>query len=374
MTAATGALAGRIAGSSDDAYTIVRLVGFGFSLLAVLAVGARAVAVRVADPYLLALFAWCALSLVWTESLPDSGRSLVGLFGALALGAALSLAMPPAMSLRALAGVTALLAAASLVVGLLAPSVGTIQVVRPDVGMTDLKVGLFASNSDLGVVAGIAAIISIGLVLTGAHKVWALAAAGVAAALLWSNSITMVVATAIAVGVILSLRLSRLIVAGAAVALVVAALSPISSVLLDLAGRSRDLTGRTGIWNETLRLIGETPVLGRGLGAGGRHLTSDTGIPLLHAHNGYLQVTLDLGVVGALIVAVLLVRTAVGLAAMRVEPATFVPSLGLFAFFLVANLANTYILTAHALTALFFWLYLGARSASHVGRDSRRPA
>ena len=70
-------------------------------------------------------------------------------------------------------------------------------------------------------------------------------------------------------------------------------------------GRSADLTGRTEIWSWVVSFILERPILGYGysgfwLGASPESISIDRtmGTAIMYSHNGYLEILLNLGVVG----------------------------------------------------------------------------
>ncbi len=78
--------------------------------------------------------------------------------------------------------------------------------------------------------------------------------------------------------------------------------SAIFVAMLTALGRDTTLTGRTEIWAGVLMSIGGYAALGGGFGAGWQviddRLMALTGISVNHAHNGYLDLMTDLGVVG----------------------------------------------------------------------------
>ena len=102
------------------------------------------------------------------------------------------------------------------------------------------------------------------------------------------------------------LLLARFIVAWAGIMLIVLViLTP--ETLLDLAGRDASLTGRVPLWNLVLAKIGERPLLGHGYAGfwdansvSVQYLWLQNGWEAPHSHNGYLEVLLQLGVVGLL--------------------------------------------------------------------------
>ena len=373
LAAATGPFVRLIGDASEPDYIPVRLAALGLGGLAVLAAGVTPVVRSLLSPPLLALLAWSALSLLWTDSTADTLQSGAGLASAVIVGATLASSMHASRVASAVAAVFSLLSAVSLALGAFAPAFGTTPVVRPE-GVATMNTGLFAWNSDLGVVAGVGAVLCYALAASGRGRVWALLAALNVAVLVWSDSVTMILAALVAIaGVVAVRRRWSVALAGLAVVAFVAVGQFAAQPGTDPerpapgAGTSEpraNLSGRTGIWAQSIRLVAEEPLLGRGLGAGGAELRTDDGTPLGHVHNGYLQVALDLGVVGLAIVAVLIGRTAMGIVARARDALSSVAMLSVFLFQFVANGANTYLLTAHALSAVLFWLYLGAGAAS----------
>jgi exopolysaccharide production protein ExoQ len=95
---------------------------------------------------------------------------------------------------------------------------------------------------------------------------------------------------------------------------VVAAL--FSSQILSLLGKSNDLTGRLGIWNDVIAAAQQHPVLGWGWVSYWipwidpfDHLVFHAGVRQLHAHNAWLDVWLQLGVVGVIVFGALVLST-----------------------------------------------------------------
>ncbi|NKR74011.1 hypothetical protein GS492_15325 [Rhodococcus hoagii] len=100
----------------------------------------------------------------------------------------------------------------------------------------------------------------------------------------------------------------RSVAVGVAGALGLAALVAENLSLSSLSmamGRSADLTGRTEIWSATLREVERSPWLGGGFLTVWRddspvalRIRSSLGFRAAHAHNGYLDILLQLGIVG----------------------------------------------------------------------------
>jgi len=75
-------------------------------------------------------------------------------------------------------------------------------------------------------------------------------------------------------------------------------------ITLSLLGKDTTFSGRTEIWNFALRYIGERPLLGYGFGSSVLYLQDmmkkQVFEAAVDAHNGYLQMALDVGVTGLL--------------------------------------------------------------------------
>lgn len=88
--------------------------------------------------------------------------------------------------------------------------------------------------------------------------------------------------------------------------------------LVVLLGRDPTLTGRTVIWEAVLGGIASRPLHGYGVGAlwhEGVDATADmwqlAGFPFYHAHNGYLDITAQAGVIGLALAMAVVLRAAV---------------------------------------------------------------
>ncbi|WP_417240963.1 O-antigen ligase family protein [Celeribacter halophilus] len=77
------------------------------------------------------------------------------------------------------------------------------------------------------------------------------------------------------------------------------------SIVLEMLGKDPTLTGRTEIWTGVLLALKGHYLLGGGFGAGwdlvGERLFILTGILVGHAHNGFLDLVTDLGLIGLLL-------------------------------------------------------------------------
>ena len=105
----------------------------------------------------------------------------------------------------------------------------------------------------------------------------------------------------------------------AAAAAAVTALSLVfQSQLLQLVGKSDNLTGRSGIWDTVIALAQQRPVFGWGWVSFWppwvepfKNLIIRNGVMQLHAHNAWLDVWLQLGIVGLIVFGALVITTLV---------------------------------------------------------------
>jgi len=124
--------------------------------------------------------------------------------------------------------------------------------------------------------------------------------------LLLSQSFTAIVATAVTVLFVTARSIASrsravMLVTMAGVFFIVLSIANPLGLLLAIGGKSTNFTGRAAVWAFSLEGIAERPVLGHGYAA----FWSDSGWTLEalhwsppHAHNGLLQVSLDLGLTG----------------------------------------------------------------------------
>ena len=85
-------------------------------------------------------------------------------------------------------------------------------------------------------------------------------------------------------------------------------------LILDAGGKSTNLTGRDVIWAFALKATVDNPIAGHGYGGAFWTEAQDTAMETLHwnphhAHNGYLEILLDLGLVGLVLTIGLLINT-----------------------------------------------------------------
>lgn len=136
-----------------------------------------------------------------------------------------------------------------------------------------------------------------------------------------------------------------------------------SGAIAELLGKDSDISGRTLVWAYAEKMIQAKPVLGYGLGAfwtGGNSpgavfwAITHLGVP--HAHNGYLQLMLDVGIVGMalflLAIGVLLCRL-MWLIRTYKQP-TDVWALGFLGLYLMTNFAETWLWIGNEILPVLF--------------------
>ena len=108
-----------------------------------------------------------------------------------------------------------------------------------------------------------------------------------------------------------------LLAAACSIGLIVGLVANASEFFLAL-GKSENATGRTVIWLTALRSIWKRPLLGYGyhaffMGMQGESANTATvfggGVPMMHAQSGFLDVWLDLGIVGLGLISLTIVRS-----------------------------------------------------------------
>ncbi len=295
--------------AAEDA-AVLRLTLVPILVLAPLVValhGPQVAAVLLREPWLSSVLLLALLSTLWSVAPEVTGRRAVAFAAYGLLGVVVALRWTGRELLERLLQLALLLLVASLAFQLLAPGLAT---------MADGSWrGAFTHKNGSGQAASFAVLV---LLLARRHRlvraIPAAAALAVALVLLVaSRSATSLLVTAIAAGGLLLLgrdglpmlaRAAIVSFAGAGLALVSlwSLLEPERAV--QLLGRDPTLTGRVQLWELVLARIAERPWLGWGFHAWFTvpghldYLLSTLGWVPPNAHNGYLEVTLGLGLVG----------------------------------------------------------------------------
>lgn len=182
-------------------------------------------------------------------------------------------------------------------------------------------------NANLLALSALLALIVFGIQLAGKSTrrpttiAWLVLAVAMLALTRSSTVLIATVVTLAVLGVILAVRAtsdrSRILVysgAGVLAAGAVTAALVFQGPLLTLLGKGEGLTGRVGIWDSVVQLAVQRPVFGWGWVsywapwvAPFDHLAVINGVTYLQAHNAWLDVWLQLGVIGVVLFAALVV-------------------------------------------------------------------
>lgn len=228
--------------------------------------------------------------------------------------------------------------------------------------------GLFFHKNDFGrMMALCLTVFLVALVLRPGWR-WVLlpAAAAALAGVLGSGSGQAVLLSVVLGAVIaLAVRMRRASARGRAMAVVVAVpLAAFAALIWPLVfatvlhwlGKDATLTGRTEIWAGVLAALRGNLALGGGFGAGwdlvGDRLYALTAIAVGHAHNGYLDLMTDLGVLGLglmLAVSLFVLRLSLRAWMQGLAPETGLLGLSVAVFLLLGNWAGSFLLLHNSL-------------------------
>jgi O-antigen ligase len=264
------------------------------------------------QPFLIALLAVTALSVVWSIAPDATVRRLVALFATTLTGVVLAVRFRWATMAEVMATALGLLAVASFVAGLVLPF-GRMTELFPGAwrGVWMEKNALGGNMAMAFSIFGAAAM----LVPKRAWLWWSLAGLALGLVLL-STSKTSLVSLGLGGAALAFVWICRrgaasgvaatwAAVTGAA--LLAAFLLFAADVFLELLGKDATLTGRTKIWAAVMRQIEERPWTGFGYSAVWDDksgwgplawITKDAGFKAQHAHNSWLEQWLGMGFAG----------------------------------------------------------------------------
>ncbi len=269
---------------------------------------ARRVVWGTASAWLAATIVWAFCTSLWAYDSSVSLRRCVALSGSLALGALIATRWPIQRMHRQLLFVSLALFGASLALAVVAPASG----LDPEGRLR----GVFSHKNSLGGFASLALVNAVCGLWQGGPAGTRRLAIGVAmlsvACLAIADSATSTVASGISIAVLLATcrrpsgsRLPALVALGTLLFFAVS-FPWLSSGLADMAGivgRDSDFSGRKLVWTFCWDFVSRRPWTGFGYGA---FWNSSAGLafyrwahfPVPHAHNGPLQVLLDIGAIG----------------------------------------------------------------------------
>lgn len=313
---------------------------------------------------------WCIpllamTSLLWSDAPAISFRRAVALLGSSIFGFYLATQYSRTTLLRLLLAVSVIAIVLSFLVGILLPTYA--------IDETRAWQGVFGQKNQLGHFMALSA--ALWLVYTASckqHRLLICFGALSVVLLLLSHSATAIVLIVTMIAVLALVRLWRLqyrialpilmvvVVIGGYIAVGVAS-NP--SGVTTLLGRNAGLTGRTQLWSLVWHMIRAR--FGFGYGYGGFWLGFQgpsapvwraTGWNPPNAHSGYLDLMLDLGVVGLIIfvlVIVVALRYAFALARRGKTLDAAFPLIFLI-FFLVSNVTESYLVAYNSLSWVLF--------------------
>ena len=364
----------------DDVVTeIVWLAIYGVALVLVATRAPQCLRLAVNNKILLLLVGVAAVSVVWSDSPGATVRNSVALAAITMFGIYLAGRYTVYELLRLLAWALGIAALLSIVFAVALPSYGITFDVRGNAWQ-----GVFVQKNILGRVMALSALVFLLLALSGRRYRWLpWAGFGISVALLFLSGSLAPAACLVTLVAILpfyaALRsnynivilacIFGIAVAGAVSALILRS----SSSLVGMLGRDMTLTGRTEVWDAVLEMIWQRPLLGYGYGGfwlgwegGSAQVWLQSGIMAGHAHNGLLNLWLDLGLLGVsvfLLGLLLAFRRAVGWAR-STSTADGLWPLAFLTFLLLYNLIETALLSH---TDVFWILYVAAVASTSPG-------
>jgi exopolysaccharide production protein ExoQ len=278
---------------------------------------------------LLLLFAWCFVSAFWSWSPDMALRRVFGLFGCVVMAAYISLRCDTSTFLSILRAVTLAVFLVSGVVIVVAPHLAF----HPDVsGEFGLR-GAFPQKNLLGAFCNLSALSLLCRILefqyaSRAHKAFdGFLLLTCIVVLILSSSATAVVGLCASILVVVLTRIANKN-PGLVFAFVPAVLCMFIAIILlfaadlnsltPLLGRDATLTGRTPIWEFAIEMIRQQPLMGYGYGtfwsgadAPGAAYWHRTHFFVIHAHNLWIQMLLDAGVVSLVLLMMMIVQACV---------------------------------------------------------------
>lgn len=255
----------------------------------------------------------CLASALWSELPEATVRGGVMMVAVLAACYRAGSVLSSTSMVRSLATGLRVPLVLSLVMGIAAPGSALVSSEYQSGALQ----GIFAHRNFLAFAAALLVVMGIARLRAGGRErfAWVDILLG-ASCLAWAQSQTAAVAMAASIFAVLVVRWGRnldavartalcTVVAGVSVGFAYVVLVNVSGVTQGL-GRDTTLTGRTDVWAAVLDEIPRHPYLGAGWAAVWREgltvsarMWFDAGFEMYHAHNGYLDLVLQVGALGA---------------------------------------------------------------------------
>lgn len=320
------------------------------------------------SPLLLLLVVICVISTVWSVSPADTLRRSLALAMTAAFGWLLADRYDYWMQLRLVGVALTIAIVGSVFICLAVPEIGVMQGLHSGAWR-----GLFVHKNVLGKLAVLDLVVVTVLTMRSGFRPW-LAVSAVAAlvAITMSSSLTAFALAVVAgyaaalVGVIRSQSrtapIATLLLLSVGLLMLLIVLSSLDALLAAI-GRDRTLTGRTEIWEEISAFVGARPWLGYGYSGGWVPDTNIvTAIQLavdwapLSAHNGYLDLLLQIGSIGIAVFSLLMIISIINfLSTLRSADALSVYwSAAFLSLMLVGNFVESAMLRQNEINTVLF--------------------
>ncbi len=258
--------------------------------------------------HVVALYIVVSASILWSDAPALSALKIVGLCGSLIVACYLAGRFTPRALMKTLAAVLFTSMALCFLFALFIPTLG--------IGSGDFAgmwQGIYTHKNSLGLNMALAFTVFLVMAISrlGSRIVYSLAALAALSLVLLSSSSTSLVLCLVVSAALMSRRLfqqhSRMMIVLALGLLIFAVNLDSDTILskgLELVDRDPTLTGRTELWS-TVVMVSERPWFGYGYGAFWRGVDGPsytvwkmTSFDAFYSHNGFLDVWLDLGLVG----------------------------------------------------------------------------
>jgi|GEM_PF-824073 len=286
-----------------------------------------------------AFLTWAAASLIWTDSFGATLNGVISLSALILVGFCLSVRLPPHHAARALLCSGLVMAVLSVIWVLVLPRYGVHQQADASQAIhAGAWRGVYIHKNHLGQVSAIYA----GAVITSGPSVIRSKLLKTLTLLLLllliarsrsASSIVVLAAAPVMTWMLLRLRGARQAVVLLLAAAVVIIASTSLAAVLEMLGRDTTLTGRTDIWKLALDGIESRPAAGFGFMSatygGIAQLFFERG-HVLDPHNGFLDLTLGLGLIGLLLILTCFIASARSAQRLRTDSETGDAALAFF--------------------------------------------
>jgi exopolysaccharide production protein ExoQ len=268
------------------------------------------------EKWIAAFWLWALASSAWSVASSFTVVHWIALLGTGIVGLYIALRFEPGEQLNLVAGCLAAVAIASVLVALFLPGIG----LAPGGAWQ----GVFFPKNSLGRMMALGTFIFVLLVIERRRKRWLCISMAVLCAflLLLSQSATAIVVCVLMLALLPFRKLltmgNRLLIPLLAffsmlVMPFIAWLAGNSNAILRVLGRDNSFTGRIPLWNVVLQEIGSRPLFGFGYGAfwttgEADRVRATIGWNAPHAHNGFLEMLLGVGLIGGAFFSIGLLR------------------------------------------------------------------